>query len=47
MVTNPGEGRSGKANPPDRLPGKSSKESQVTVPQTDTRGRDEYSQALG
>ena len=47
MVTNLGEGRSGKANPPDRLPGKSSKENQVTVPQTDTRGRDEYSQALG
>ena len=41
------KGRSGKANPPGPLPGKSSKESQVTVPQTDTRGRDEYSQALG
>ena len=26
MVTNLGEGRSGKANQPDRLPGKSSKE---------------------
>ena len=41
------EGRSGQANPPGRLPGKSSKESQVTVPQTDTGGRDEYSKALG
>ena len=39
--------RLGKANPPGRLPGKSSKESQVTVPQTDTGGRDEYSKALG
>ena len=28
-------------------PGKSSKENQVTVPQTDTGGRDEYSKALG
>ena len=47
MVTKLGEGRTGKANPPVRLPGKSSKESQVTVPETDTRGREEYSQALG
>ena len=47
MVSIQCEGRSGQANPPDRLPGKSSKESQVTVPQTDTGGRDEYSQALG
>ena len=47
MVSKMGEGRSGKANPPDRLPGKASKESQVTVPQTDTGGRDEYSKALG
>ena len=44
---NPGEGRSGQANPPGRPPGKSSKENQVTVPQTDTGGRDEYSKALG
>ena len=29
------------------LPGKASKESQVSVPQTDTGGRDEYSKALG
>ena len=29
------------------LPGKASKESKVSVPQTDTGGRDEYSQALG
>ena len=47
MVSKPGEGRSGEANPPGRLPGKASKESQVTVPQTDTGGRDEYSKALG
>ena len=47
MVSKPGEGRSGLANPPGRLPGKASKESQVTVPQTDTGGRDEYSKALG
>jgi hypothetical protein len=47
MVSTPGEGRSGEANPPGRLPGKASKESQVTVPQTDTGGRDEYSKALG
>ena len=47
MVSKPGEGRSGVANPPDRTPGKSSKENQVTVPQTDTGGRDEYSKALG
>ena len=47
MVSKPGEGRSGQANPPGRLPGKASKESQVTVPQTDTGGRDEYSKALG
>ena len=40
-------GRSGLANPPGRLPGKASKESQVSVPQTDTGGRDEYSKALG
>ena len=42
-----GERRSGPANPPGRLPGKASKESQVSVPQTDTGGRDEYSKALG
>ena len=42
-----GSVRSGTANPPGRLPGKASKESQVTVPQTDTGGRDEYSKALG
>ena len=47
MVTTPGEGRSGSANPPDRPPGKASKESQAAVPQTDTGGRDEYSKALG
>ena len=47
MVTIQCEGRSGEANPPGRLPGKASKESQVTVPQTDTGGRDEYSKALG
>ena len=47
MVSKPGEWRSGLANPPGRLPGKASKESQVTVPQTDTGGRDEYSKALG
>ena len=47
MVSKIGEGRSGQANPPGRLPGKASKESQVTVPQTDTGGRDEYSKALG
>ena len=47
MVSIQGEGRSGEANPPGRPPGKSSKESQVTVPQTDTGGRDEYSKALG
>ena len=47
MVSKPGEGRSGQANPPGRTPGKSSKENQVTVPQTDTGGRDEYSKALG
>ena len=41
------EGRSGKANPPGRLPGKAAKESRVSVPQTDTGGRDEYSKALG
>ena len=47
MVTKVGEGRSGQANPPGRLPGKASKESEVSVPQTDTGGREEYSQALG
>jgi hypothetical protein len=47
MVSKMGEGRSGQVNPPGRLPGKASKESQVTVPQTDTGGRDEYSKALG
>ena len=47
MDSKPGEGRSGEANPPGRLPGKASKESEVTVPQTDTGGRDEYSKALG
>ena len=47
MVTTVSEGRSGQENPPGRPPGKASKESQVTVPQTDTGGRDEYSKALG
>ncbi len=47
MVSTPGEGRSGQANPPGRPPGKASKENQVTVPQTDTGGQDEYSKALG
>jgi hypothetical protein len=47
MVSKPGEGRSGQANPPGRPPGKASKENQVTVPQTDTGGQDEYSKALG
>ena len=47
MVSTVSEGRSGQVNPPGRLPGKASKESQVTVPQTDTGGRDEYSKALG
>ncbi len=47
MVPTMGEGRSGEVNPPGRPPGKASKESQVTVPQTDTGGRDEYSKALG
>ena len=47
MVSIQSEGRSGQANPPGRPPGKSSKENQVTVPQTDTGGRDEYSKALG
>ena len=42
-----GERRSGEGNPPGRLPGKASKESQVSVPQTDTGGREEYSKALG
>ena len=41
------EGRSGEGNPPGRLPGKASKESQVSVPQTDTGGREENSKALG
>ncbi len=47
MVSRISEGRPGLANPPGRLPGKASKESKVTVPQTDTGGRDEYSKALG
>ena len=47
MVSKPGEGEPGLANPPGELPGKASKESQVSVPQTDTGGRDEYSKALG
>ena len=47
MVSNRSEGRSGQANPPGRSPGKSSKENQVAVPQTDTGGQDEYSKALG
>ena len=47
MVSIQSEGRSGQANPPGRLPGKASKENQVTVPQTDTGGQDEYSKALG
>jgi hypothetical protein len=48
MVSNPGEGRLGLANPPGRPPGKAAKvRIKVPVPQTDTCGRDEYSQALG
>ena len=47
MVSNRGEARSGEGNPPGRLPGKSAKESKVSVPQTDTGGRVEYTQALG
>ena len=47
MVSNQGEGRLGEANPPGRPPGKSSKENQVTVPQTDTGGRVEDTKALG
>ena len=47
MVSIQSEGRSGEENPPGRLPGKASKENQVTVPQTDTGGQDEYSKALG
>ena len=47
MVSTLSEGRSGQANPPGRSPGKASKESQVSVPQTDTGGREEYSKALG
>ena len=47
MVSTVSEGRSGQANPPGRSPGKASKESQVSVPQTDTGGREEYSKALG
>ena len=47
MVSMVSEGRSGLANPPGRLPGKASKESQVSVPQTDTGGQEEYSKALG
>ena len=47
MVTIQGEGRSGEGNPPGRLPGKASKESQVSVPQTDTGGRVENTKALG
>ena len=47
LVSNQDEGRSGKANPPGRLPGKAAKENRVSVPQTDTGGRDEYSKALG
>jgi hypothetical protein len=39
--------RLGEVNPPGRLPGKSSKECEVSVPQTDTGGREEYSKALG
>ena len=47
MVSRMSLERSGLANPPGRPPGKASKENQVTVPQTDTGGRDEYSKALG
>ena len=48
MVTNPDEVRSGEENPPGRTPGKSAKvRTRVSVPQTDTCGRVEYTQALG
>jgi hypothetical protein len=48
MVTNQDESRSGEVNPPGRLPGKSAKvRIKVSVPQTDTCGRVEYTQALG
>ena len=40
--------RLGMANPPSRQPGKSAKvRAEESVPQTDTGGQDEYSQALG
>ena len=42
------EARAGEENPPVCLPGKAAKvRSKVSVPQTDTGGRDEYSKALG
>ncbi len=48
MVSNPDEARLGQANPPGRLPGKAAKvRIEVPVPQTDTCGRVEYTQALG
>ena len=48
MVTIQGEGRSGEGNPPDRLPGKAAKvRNKASVPQTDTGGRVEHTQALG
>ena len=43
-----GEMRSGEANPPGRLPGKAAKDKRkASVPQTDTGGRVEHTQALG
>ncbi len=43
-----GEMRSGEANPPGRLPGKAAKDKhEASVPQTDTGGRVEHTQALG
>ena len=48
MVSCEAEGRTGKANPPVRLPGKAAKvRSKVSVPQTDTGGRVEDTKALG
>jgi hypothetical protein len=48
MVTRGVQARLGQVNPPGRLPGKAAKvRTEVSVPQTDTGGRDEYSKALG
>ena len=46
MVSKLAEGRAG-VKLPVRLPGKAAREVEVSVPQTDTGGQDEYSQALG